>query len=130
MPEEHRGYLTHITQFCTGRQTAGACENPVGPTRWTAGGFTLEIKVIGEITGEATIQTFFLLGYALYAQAHRLPKHIREAAHRLTVCRTSVLGGHVQACPDGHFKRHWYNSCKHRMSWQSKSEALVSLSLG
>jgi len=21
----------------------------------------------------------------------------------------------VQACPDGHVKRHWYNSCKHRM---------------
>ena len=30
-------------------------------------------------------------------------------------CRTAVLGGHVQACPDGHFKRHWYNSCKYRM---------------
>jgi Transposase zinc-binding domain len=26
-----------------------------------------------------------------------------------------VLGGHVQRCPDGHFQRLWYNSCKHRM---------------
>lgn len=31
------------------------------------------------------------------------------------VCRTAVLGGHAQGCPDGHYKRHWYNSCKHRM---------------
>ncbi len=64
---------------------------------------------------EATIQSIFLLGYALYDQTHRLPEHIRNAAHSLMVCRTSVLGGHVQACPDGHLKRHWYNSCKHRM---------------
>lgn len=64
---------------------------------------------------DATVQTIFLLGYGLYDQMHCLPSHIREAAHRLMSCRTFVLGGHVQACPDGHFKRHWYNSCKHRM---------------
>jgi hypothetical protein len=29
-------------------------------------------------------------------------------------CRTEALGGHVQACPDGHVERHWYNSCHHR----------------
>ena len=64
---------------------------------------------------EATIQMIFLLGYAYYDQAHRLPAHIREAAHCIMVCRTALLGGHTQACPDGHYKRHWYNSCKHRM---------------
>ena len=64
---------------------------------------------------EATIQMIFLLGYAYYDQMHRLPEHIREAAHCIMVCRTAVLGGHTQACPDGHYKRHWYNSCKHRM---------------
>jgi hypothetical protein len=37
-----------------------------------------------------------------------------RAAERITVCRTSALGGHVQACPEGHVERHWYNSCKHR----------------
>ncbi len=31
------------------------------------------------------------------------------------VCRTAVLGGHTQACPDGHYQRVWYNSCEHRM---------------
>ena len=29
-------------------------------------------------------------------------------------CRTAALGGHVQACPDGHMSRIWYNSCQHR----------------
>jgi Putative transposase/Transposase zinc-binding domain len=29
-------------------------------------------------------------------------------------CRTAALGGHVQACPDGHVARIWYNSCRHR----------------
>jgi hypothetical protein len=29
-------------------------------------------------------------------------------------CRTAALGGHVQACPDGHVSRVWYNSCRHR----------------
>lgn len=43
-----------------------------------------------------------------------LPPHMWRAAERITVCRTSVLGGHVQACPEGHVERHWYNSCKHR----------------
>ena len=23
-------------------------------------------------------------------------------------------GGHVQACPDGHVSRVWYNACRHR----------------
>ena len=64
---------------------------------------------------EATIQMIFLLGYAYYDQAHSSPAHIREAAHCIMSCRTAVLGGHIQACPDGHYKRHWYNSCKHRM---------------
>src|SRR5262245_22093088 len=29
-------------------------------------------------------------------------------------CRTAVLGGHIQACPDGHMSRIWYNSWRHR----------------
>jgi hypothetical protein len=33
----------------------------------------------------------------------------------LLVCRTAVLGGHVQACPEGHIERVWYNSCRHRL---------------
>jgi putative transposase/transposase-like zinc-binding protein len=43
-----------------------------------------------------------------------LPPHMWRAAERITACRTAALGGHVQACPEEHMERHWYNSCKHR----------------
>jgi hypothetical protein len=33
----------------------------------------------------------------------------------MLICRTAVLGGHVQSCPDGHVERVWYNSCRHRL---------------
>lgn len=44
----------------------------------------------------------------------QLPPHMWRAAERITACRTAALGGHVQACPEEHMERHWYNSCKHR----------------
>jgi len=40
---------------------------------------------------------------------------VRKAAWALLVCRTAVLGGHIQACPEGHVERVWYNSCRHRL---------------
>jgi len=64
---------------------------------------------------DPTIQSILLIGYAAYEMRHLLPDFIRETAHCLMVCRTAVLGGHTQACPDGHHQRIWYNSCRHRM---------------
>jgi hypothetical protein len=61
-----------------------------------------------------TLQDIFQHGYAAYDQAHPLPAHQRKAARAILQCRTAALGGHVQACPDGHFARIWYNSCRHR----------------
>ena len=52
--------------------------------------------------------------YPAFAQTHPLSEHIREAVHCLRSCRTAALGGHVQACPEGHIERVWYNSCRHR----------------
>ncbi len=52
--------------------------------------------------------------YPAFERTHRLPDHVREAVHCLRCCRTAALGGHVQACPDGHIERVWYNSCRHR----------------
>jgi hypothetical protein len=52
--------------------------------------------------------------YPAFAQTHPLPEHVREAVHCLRRCRTAALGGHVQACPEGHIERVWYNSCRHR----------------
>jgi hypothetical protein len=54
------------------------------------------------------------LGYEDYTRRRCLPPHVREAAQMILHCRTSALGGHVEACPDGHIARIHYNSCGHR----------------
>src|SRR5215467_9573460 len=61
-----------------------------------------------------TLQTIFQAAFPAYEQRHALPAHVRRAAHAIMQCRTAALGGHVQACPDGHMSRIWYNSCRHR----------------
>ena len=65
--------------------------------------------------GKVTLQTILHLGYAAYERTHRLPESVRRAVWALLACRTAVLGGHVQACPEGHIERVWYNSCRHRL---------------
>jgi len=62
-----------------------------------------------------TVQHIFQAGYAAFEQGHRLPDYVRRAAWAVLVCRTAVLGGHVQRCPEGHVERIWYNSCRHRL---------------
>jgi hypothetical protein len=64
--------------------------------------------------GRVTLQDIFQAAFPAYEQTHPLPWHIRQAGRAIMRCRTAVLGGHVQACPDGHVRRIWYNSCKHR----------------
>jgi Putative transposase/Transposase zinc-binding domain len=66
-------------------------------------------------TDKVTLQTILQRGYAAYERRHALPTHVRRAVWAMLACRTAVLGGHVQACPDGHVERIWYNSCRHRM---------------
>jgi Putative transposase/Transposase zinc-binding domain len=64
---------------------------------------------------QLTLQTLLQRGYEAYARTHALPDYVRRAVWALLACRTAVLGGHVQACPEGHLERIWYNSCRHRM---------------
>lgn len=64
--------------------------------------------------GLCTLQAIFCQHYPAYEQTHPLPTHVRKAARAIMQCRTAALGGHVQACPEGHFMRGWYNSCRHR----------------
>jgi hypothetical protein len=71
--------------------------------------------------GTVTLHTIFQDAYPLYEQTHPLPSHVRRAAHASKQCRTAALGGHVQACPDGHVSRVWYNSCRHRSCPQCAS---------
>ena len=61
-----------------------------------------------------TLQTIFQDAFPAYEQRHALPAHVRRAAHAVMQCRTAALGGHIQACPEGHVARVWYNSCRHR----------------
>src|SRR5499433_2418706 len=61
-----------------------------------------------------TLQTIFQDAFPAYEQRHALPAHVRRAVCAIKQCRTAALGGHVQACPDGHMARIWYNSCRHR----------------
>jgi hypothetical protein len=68
-----------------------------------------------------TLQTIFQDAYPAYEQTHALPSHVRRAARAIMRCRTAALGGHVQACPDGHMSRIWYNSCRHRSCPQCAS---------
>ena len=52
-----------------------------------------------------TLQTIFQDAFPAYEQTHPLPTHVRTAARAIMQCRTAALGGHVQACPDGHMAR-------------------------
>jgi hypothetical protein len=61
-----------------------------------------------------TLQTIFQDAFPAYEALHPLPAHVRKAARAIIQCRTAALGGHIQACPDGHVARVWYNSCRHR----------------
>jgi Putative transposase/Transposase zinc-binding domain len=64
--------------------------------------------------GTVTLQTIFQDAFPAYEQTHLLPAHVRRAARAVMQCRTAALGGHIQACPEGHVARIWYNSCRHR----------------
>jgi hypothetical protein len=64
--------------------------------------------------GLVTLQQIFQDAFPAYEQTHPLPTHVRRAARAIMQCRTAALGGHIQACPDGHVARIWYNSCRHR----------------
>src|SRR5713101_622618 len=68
-----------------------------------------------------TLQTIFQDAFPAYEQTHPLPAHVRKAARAMMQCRTAALGGHIQACPDGHIARVWYNACRHRSCPQCAS---------
>jgi len=77
--------------------------------------------LVGDCMGFLTLQDIFCASYPEYECTHALPAHVRKAARAVMQCRTAALGGHVQACPDGHFTRIWYNSCRHRSCPQCAS---------
>lgn len=64
--------------------------------------------------GLLPLPDIFCACYPADERPHALPTHVRRAARALMPCRTAALGGHVQACPDGHVSRVWDNSCRPR----------------
>lgn len=61
-----------------------------------------------------TLQQVFRRGFGDYARSRRLPLHVHQAARAIVQCRTPAMGGHVNACPEGHETRVHFNSCRHR----------------
>lgn len=61
-----------------------------------------------------TLQTLFQHHFPAYLATRRCTLAQRKAASSVMQCRTAVLGGHVQCCPEGHVQGVWYNSCRHR----------------
>lgn len=61
-----------------------------------------------------SIQRIYRDHFDSYCAQHKVPLQVLKAGSAIKSCRTAELGGHVQACPDGHVWRVWYNSCKHR----------------
>jgi predicted Zn-ribbon and HTH transcriptional regulator len=49
-----------------------------------------------------------------YLAEHKLPLHYYRVINAIQSCRTSVLGGHIDACKLCGFERHSYNSCGNR----------------
>lgn len=63
---------------------------------------------------KSLIQEIFQQHFPRYRQEQKIPLRLIKAGNAISQCRTSALGGHIQACPEGHVMRVWYNSCKHR----------------
>ena len=60
------------------------------------------------------MQSIFQEHFAAYAQSRTLSLRELRAASAIMKCGTPAMGGHVLACPEGHFQRIQYHSCRHR----------------
>ena len=67
-------------------------------------------------TDKLTLQTILQHGLCgVRASASRCRTTCGEPSGRSWRVAPPCSGGHVQACPEGHVERVWYNSCRHRM---------------
>jgi hypothetical protein len=61
-----------------------------------------------------TLQEILRAGYEEFERTHPLPGYVRRAALAIINCRTEAMGGHIERCPDGHYERSFFYSCRHR----------------
>lgn len=66
------------------------------------------------MAGKPTIQDVFVRHFDEVLGSGKLSTPQRRAGHAIVACRTDAMGGHEQRCPDGHFVRTQYHSCRHR----------------
>jgi predicted nucleic acid-binding Zn ribbon protein len=70
------------------------------------------------VSMESCIQRLFQHHFPQYRSTHGVSLRELRAAESIMACRTAKLGGHIESCPQGHFIRAHYNSCKHRSCTQ------------
>lgn len=73
-----------------------------------------ENGAVNIVSMEHTLQQVFIKGFDKFSRGQCLPSRYYKAANKFKKCRTAALGGHIQACAEGHINSVWYNSCKHR----------------
>ena len=66
------------------------------------------------MAGKPTIQEVFVHHFDEVRHRGKLSAPQQRAGHAIVACRTDAMGGHEQRCPDGHFVRTQYHSCRHR----------------
>lgn len=60
------------------------------------------------------IQNIFKLHGDAYLEASTPPPHVHKAVRAIRDCRTSALGGHLDACNECGYVKPSYNSCRNR----------------
>ena len=66
------------------------------------------------MAGKPTIQEVFVHHFDEVRRGGKLSAPQQRAGQAIVACRTDAMGGHEQRCPDGHFVRTQYHSCRHR----------------
>ena len=61
-----------------------------------------------------TVGNIFRRSFQYYARHHGLSLEQHQAARALMACRTEVLGGYDEECPEGDYATRRYYSCRHR----------------
>lgn len=76
-----------------------------------------------------TIQELFQTHFDSFASRHPISADMYRAAWYIMHCRTRMLGGHVNSCPEGHYHQIAYNSCRHRScpqcQWMAREQWLA-----
>ena len=62
----------------------------------------------------SSMQAIFREHFDAFAQQHTLHPRELRAAQCISNCYTAALGGHVLACPEGHYSVVQYHACRHR----------------